>query len=128
MGNAFNLGKLFGIQFRLHYTWFIVFVLVVISLSTQYFPTSYPGWSHLVYWTIGVITSLLFFASVVAHELAHSFVARVNGIPVKNITLFSKKASFSILGFLGINGNFKFFGKVFASFFYIVYRFFCNGL
>lgn len=88
MGNAFNLGKLFGIQFRLHYTWFIVFVLVVISLSTQYFPTSYPGWSHLVYWTIGVITSLLFFASVVAHELAHSFVARVNGIPVKSITLF----------------------------------------
>jgi len=88
MGNAFNLGKLFGIQFRLHYTWFIVFVLVVVSLSTQYFPMTYPGWSHLVYWTIGIITSLLFFASVVAHELAHSFVARVNGIPVKSITLF----------------------------------------
>ena len=88
MDNAFNLGKLFGIQFRLHYTWFIIFVLIVISLSTQYFPMSYPGWSHLTYWVIGFITSLLFFVSVVAHELAHSLVAKVNGIPVRNITLF----------------------------------------
>ena len=88
MGNAFNLGKLFGIQFRLHYTWFIVFVLVVVSLSTQYFPATNPGWSRLTYWSIGIIASLLLFASVVAHELAHSLVARVKGIPVKSITLF----------------------------------------
>ncbi len=88
MGNAFNLGRLFGIQFRLHYTWFIVFVLVVVSLSAQYFPTTYAGWSLVTYWVIGIITSLLFFASVLAHELAHSLVARVNGIPVKSITLF----------------------------------------
>jgi len=88
MGNAFNLGKLFGIQFRLHYTWFIVFVLVAVSLSTRYFPSNYPGWSQLVYWATGIITSLLFFASVLAHELAHSLVAKANGIPVKSITLF----------------------------------------
>jgi Zn-dependent protease len=88
MGNGFSLGKLFGIQFRLHYTWFIVFVLVVISLSAQYLPSAYPGWGRATYWTIGVIASLLFFASVVAHELAHSLVARVNGIPVRSITLF----------------------------------------
>jgi Zn-dependent protease len=88
MGNAFNLGKIFGIEFRLHYTWFIIFVFLAVSLATQYFPATNPGWSHLLYWTIGIIASLLFFASVVAHELAHSFVARVNGIPVKSITLF----------------------------------------
>lgn len=88
MGNAFNFGKLFGIQFRLHYTWFIVFVLVVVSLSAQYFPIVYPGWTRWIYWVIGIIASLLFFASVVAHELAHSLVARINGIPVKSITLF----------------------------------------
>jgi Zn-dependent protease len=88
MGNAFNLGKLFGIQFRLHYTWFIVFVLIVVYLSTQYFPEACPDSSHLIHWIIGFISSLLFFASVVAHELAHSFVAKVNGIPVKSITLF----------------------------------------
>ncbi len=88
MGSAFNLGKIFGIQFRLHYTWFIIFILVTISLSWHYFPIVYTDWTGLIYWVIGILTSLLFFASVVAHELAHSLVARINGIPVKSITLF----------------------------------------
>ncbi len=88
MGSAFNLGKLFGIQFRLHYSWFIVFVLINVSLSWYYFPVEYPDWTPLTYWIIGIVSSLLFFASVVAHELAHSIVARINGIPVKSITLF----------------------------------------
>ncbi len=81
MGSAFNLGKIFGIQVRLHFTWFIIFILVTISLV-------YPDWSHLIYWVRGIITSLLFFASVLTHELAHSLVGRVNGIPIKSITLF----------------------------------------
>jgi len=88
IGGGFNLGKLFGIQFRLHYTWFIIFLLITVSLSWQVFPVSYPGWSQPVYWTIGIVTSLLFFASVLAHELAHSLVGRANGIPIKSITLF----------------------------------------
>ena len=88
MGRAFNVGKLFGIQFRLHYTWFIIFFLITISLSWQFFPSSYPGWPLALYWILGVLTGLLFFASVVAHELAHSLVGRANGIPVKSITLF----------------------------------------
>jgi Zn-dependent protease/CBS domain-containing protein len=88
VGNAFNLGKLFGIQFRLHYTWFIIFFLITISLSWQIFPFSHPAWPFFLYWVMGIITSLLFFASVVAHELAHSLVGRANGIPVKSITLF----------------------------------------
>ena len=88
MGGAFNLGKIFGIQFRLHYTWFIIFVLITVSLSWQYFPFAYPDWNNLIYWVTGIFTSLLFFSSVVAHELAHSLVGRANGIPVKSITLF----------------------------------------
>jgi len=88
MGSAFNIGRLFGIQFRLHYTWFIIFLLVTFSLSWQVFPVLYPGWTGLTYWAIGIVTSLLFFASVVAHELAHSLVGRANGIPIKSITLF----------------------------------------
>ncbi len=88
MGTAFNLGKLFGIQFRLHYTWFIIFVLITVSLSWQYFPFVYPGWDGFVYWVAGVFASLLFFASVVTHELAHSLVGKANGIPVRSITLF----------------------------------------
>jgi len=88
MGGGFNLGKVFGIQFRLHYTWFIIFFLITFSLSWFVFPTVYPGWAPLSYWVTGVVTSLLFFASVLAHELAHSLVGRVNGIPIKSITLF----------------------------------------
>lgn len=88
MGGAFNLGKIFGIRFRLHYTWFIIFVLFTVSLSWQYFPLVYPDGNSLIYWVTGISTSLLFFASVVAHELAHSLVGRANGIPVKSITLF----------------------------------------
>ena len=81
MRNTFNLGKLFGIQFGLHYTWFIIFILITTSLV-------YPNWSSLLYWIMAVITSLLFFASILAHELAHSLVGRANDIPIKSITLF----------------------------------------
>ncbi|MDP7286290.1 MAG: site-2 protease family protein, partial [Dehalococcoidales bacterium] len=88
MGGAFNLGKIFGIQFRLHYSWFFVFGLITVSLAWQYFPFIYPGWGSGTYWAVGIVASLLFFTSVVAHELAHSLVGRANGIPVKSITLF----------------------------------------
>lgn len=81
MGKTFNLGKLFGIQFRLHFSWFIIFILVTLLLV-------YPDYGQWLYWVIGIITSLLFFTSVVAHELAHSLVGRANDIPIESITLF----------------------------------------
>jgi len=88
MGNAFRLGKIFGIEIRLHYTWFLIFILITVSLSWQYFPFDFPQWSTFTYWVTGILTSLLFFTSVVAHELAHSLVGRANGIPIRGITLF----------------------------------------
>lgn len=81
MGKVFNLGRLFGIQIRIHFSWFIIFALVTVFLVT-------PDYGKWFYWVIGIITSLLFFASVLAHELAHSLVGRANGIPIKSITLF----------------------------------------
>lgn len=81
MGKVINLGKIFGIQFRLHFTWFVIFIIVTVSLVA-------PDYSEWQYWVTGIITSLLFFASVVAHELAHSLVGRANGVPINNITLF----------------------------------------
>jgi Zn-dependent protease/predicted transcriptional regulator len=81
MGSGFNLGKIFGIEIRLHYSWFIIFMLVAVTLVS-------PNWSQPLSWVIGIITSLLFFASVLAHELAHSLVGRVNGVTIKSITLF----------------------------------------
>lgn len=81
MGSGIRLGKLFGIEFRLHFTWFIIFVLVTITWVQPYY-------SQWFYWVIGIVASLLLFGSVLAHELAHSLVGRANGIPVVSITLF----------------------------------------
>lgn len=81
MWGVIHLGEVFGIRFRLHFTWFIIFALVTISLV-------YPEYSRWTYWVVGIITSLLFFGSVLAHELAHSLVGRANGIPIESITLF----------------------------------------
>lgn len=87
-GSSFSIGKLFGISIRLHFSWFFVFALVTWALTTQYFPVLYPNWSLATSITTGVITSLLFFSSVLAHEMMHSVVAQASGIPVKSITLF----------------------------------------
>jgi Zn-dependent protease/CBS domain-containing protein len=83
------IGKAFGIQLRLHYSWFFVFVLVTWLLAASYFnPTDYPTWSLAARIGAGLITSVLFFASVLVHELMHSIVAQRQGIPVQSITLF----------------------------------------
>jgi len=86
--NAIRLGSLFGIPVRVHISWFLIFVLVTWSLAGAYFPQRYPHWSSGLYWGVGLATSLLFFVSVLLHELAHSLVARWIGIPVRHITLF----------------------------------------
>jgi Zn-dependent protease len=82
------IGRVFGISLRLNYTWFIVFGLVTWSLTANYFPTSFPDWSLSMSLVAGIVTSLLFFGSVLAHELMHSIVAKAAGIQVHAITLF----------------------------------------
>lgn len=81
------LGRIFGIPIYLHTSWFIIFFLITLSLATQ-FTSEHPGWSRQEHWLLGLITSVLFFASVVFHELSHSVVARHYKIPVQSITLF----------------------------------------
>ncbi len=88
MGRSIQLGRIFGIPFRLDYSWFLIFIFITVLLSYLYFPDSYPLWSPAYYWIVGIATSLLFFASVLTHELAHSLVGIRGGIPVKSITLF----------------------------------------
>lgn len=82
------IGRFFGISVRLHVSWFIIFVLVTWSLVVGYFPQAFPHWSTGMSVAAGVLASLLFFASVLAHELMHSIVAQKQGIPVQSITLF----------------------------------------
>ena len=82
------IGKAFGISLRLNYSWFVVFALVTWALAANYFPVEHPNWSLTTSIAAGVITSVLFFGSVLAHELMHSVVAKAAGIPVESITLF----------------------------------------
>ncbi len=86
-GSGIRIGEVFGIPIYLHPSWFIIFLLITLSLRTQ-FTSQHPGWSNAQHWALGIITSVLFFGSVVFHELSHSVVALRYKIPVKSITLF----------------------------------------
>lgn len=82
------IGRVFGIELRLHYSWFIIFALVTLSLAISYFPDRYPNWSPIKAGLAGLLTSFLFFASLMGHELMHSRVAQRTGIGIRSITLF----------------------------------------
>ena len=83
-----KLGIFWGIPIGLHTSWFFIFGLITWSLATGYFPEAYPDLLMPVHWALGGVTSVLFFASVLVHELGHSYLALRNNIPVRGITLF----------------------------------------
>ena len=82
-----KIGRILGIPIYLHASWVIIFFLVTLQLAMQ-FTQEHPHWSATQHWTVGIVTSLLFFASVLFHELAHSVVAQYYKIQVVSITLF----------------------------------------
>ncbi|NNE97897.1 MAG: site-2 protease family protein [Pyrinomonadaceae bacterium] len=83
-----RLGKILGIEIGLHYSWLIIAVLISLSL-VQYFGNANPDWSRNTVWLMSVTASLLFFITLVLHELSHAMVARSNDLPVSSITLFA---------------------------------------
>ncbi len=87
MNGTIRVGNLFGIPFYIHPSWFLVLGLVAWSYSSG-LTAQFPWLSGGLALTLGLMTALLLFASVVAHELGHSFVAIRQGIDVKSITLF----------------------------------------
>ena len=87
MGGNIRLGKILGIPLNVSYSWFIILGIVTFLLANR-FGDQNPGWSTAEHWLIGSATSLLFFVSVLIHELSHSVLAINRGIPVKGITLF----------------------------------------
>jgi Zn-dependent protease len=74
--------------FLVYGSWILIFLLVTWKLAAGVFPALYPRWGPTLIWGAAFAAALLFFASVLAHERAHSLVARANGIPVRDITLF----------------------------------------
>jgi Zn-dependent protease/CBS domain-containing protein len=81
------LGRIFDIPIFLDVSWFILFLLIAVTLAIQ-FRSQHPHWTTGQQWTLGVVTSLLFLASLLFHELSHSIVAKHYKIPVQSITLF----------------------------------------
>lgn len=88
MPMSIRLGRVFGIPIGLHYSWFVIAGLITLSLGGQ-FSLTHPAWGRPVIWSAAVATSMLFFASIVLHELAHAVVARAGHLPVRSITLFA---------------------------------------
>ncbi len=74
-GSGIRIGRIFGVSIYLHPSWFLIFALITLSLRTE-FTAQHPSWSPAQHWMLGVITSLLFFGSVMFHELSHSLVAK----------------------------------------------------
>jgi Zn-dependent protease len=81
------LGRFFGIKFYLDYSWFLIAAILTYELATGMFPASLPGHSKALYLTMGVAAALIFFLSILLHELGHSLVSQRCGIPVPRITL-----------------------------------------
>lgn len=88
MGKSIKLFRINGIPIGLHPSWFIIFLFLTWSLVNGYFADQGLSLPFAGIWALGIATSLLFFGSVLAHELGHAFVALRNNIPVKSISLF----------------------------------------
>lgn len=87
-GSGIPLLKVSGIEVQIQYSWFLIFALVTLSLAEGYLPRAHPDLTRTAYWAAGVVASLLFFASILLHELSHAWMAQRAGIEVPAITLF----------------------------------------
>lgn len=86
MNGNIRVGNLFGIPFYINPSWFLVLGLITLTYGGDL--SRFPQLTGVMPWLWGFFAAILLFASVVAHELGHSFVAIAQGIEVKSITLF----------------------------------------
>ena len=88
MGDSFELGRIAGIRIGVNWSWLVVFALIVWTLAATIFPDSNPGLSDGTYLAMAVVAAVLFFVSLVLHELGHALVARREGVEIEGITLW----------------------------------------
>lgn len=87
MKSQIKVGTVFGVELGLHYSWLVIALLITFSLVAQFHAVNHD-WSDAVVWSTAILTGVLFFACLFAHELSHAIVAKARGIPVHKITLF----------------------------------------
>jgi Zn-dependent protease/predicted transcriptional regulator len=85
---SYRLARLFGIDVLVHWSWLAIFALLTWWLAHGFFKDEYGDWTVSQRWAAALVAALAFFSSILLHELAHSLVARREGLPVKSITLF----------------------------------------
>jgi Zn-dependent protease/predicted transcriptional regulator len=83
-----KLGQFMGVSIGLHYSWFIIALLITLSLA-EHFRVNNPDWGESVIWATAILTALFFFAAIVVHELSHAAVAKAGAVSVRAITLFA---------------------------------------
>jgi Zn-dependent protease len=83
-----RLGSIFGIDIRIDPSWFVIVFLILFSVTFDIFPATFRGLSIATYILMGLAGTVLFFVSLLIHELTHSLMARRHGIQVPAITLF----------------------------------------
>lgn len=88
MNPSISLGRIAGIQVGINWSWLVVFGLIVWSLAAGVFPSENPGLSDATYVAMGVVAAVLFFASILLHELGHAVQARRDGMEIDGITLW----------------------------------------
>src|ERR1041385_7796297 len=88
MKPTIKLGRIFGVEIGLHYSWLLIALLITFSLAGT-FAANNPGWSDGLRWGISIVTAILFFVSIVVNELSHALVAKLRGCAVDAITLFA---------------------------------------
>ena len=91
LGWQIKLGRIFGIEIDLHFSWFVIAILLTISLAGYLYQVN-SGWSAAMIWVSAIVAALAFFAAILLHELSHAAVARVRGVPVPSITLFARRS------------------------------------
>src|SRR4029077_16790126 len=88
MNETLSLGRIAGIHVGLNWSLLVVAGLIAWSLATGILPPAAPGYSSSAYWTAGLVAAIVYLASLLAHELAHSVVATRRGVRVEGITLW----------------------------------------
>jgi Zn-dependent protease len=83
-----HLGSVDGIPIGANWSIFAIFFLILWELSDLILPAYTPGETTTTYWFVGAVTTVLFFTSLLAHEVSHAIVAKSNGIGVRRITLW----------------------------------------
>jgi Zn-dependent protease len=86
-GGTWSLGQVAGIELSIDHSWLLIFALISFSLSRT-FAAEHASWSEAEIWSAALLAAVLFFASILLHELGHSLTARRLGVRVRSITLF----------------------------------------